>query len=475
MSQMPKPKALSKPTSHSINRQLENNSLTAKLSTTNHFDVIIIGAGASGLYCALTAGRRGRRVLIVDHANKVGKKILMSGGGRCNFTNYFVEPEHFIGANQHFCKSALSRYPSWEFIAMVEQHQIAYHEREHGQLFCDDSAQDIVTMLLDECATVGVQVRLNVQVDQVTVNQVAVNETEAEQANNQKAKASYKQNNSKRFHLMTSKKLSKKELKEPTSEQPLASTLYSCESLVVATGGLSIPTMGASGLGYELAQQFGHQLLTTDPSLVPFTFTDKTGELLYALSGISLPVVASNTRTSFKLPLLFTHRGLSGPAMLQLSNYWQTGETIEINLLPDFDIAELLLAHKRSHSKQLIRTVLSENTDNALPKKLLTALQSALWEAVKDTELANIKDERLIEIGQAINGWQLKPSGTEGYRTAEVTRGGVNTDEVSSKTMQSKRQQGLYFIGEVLDVTGWLGGYNFQWAWASGFVSGEVV
>lgn len=353
---------------------------------------------------------------------------------------------------------------------MVEQHNIAYHEREHGQLFCDDSAQDIVTMLLDECAAAGVQVRLNTQVDQVTVNDI-----DYEQADSAKAQENHQQNRVNRFQLLTSKKLNKKELKETPSEYKPPQTLYNCESLVVATGGLSIPTMGASGLGYELAQQFGHQLLTTDASLVPFTFTDKTGELLRALSGISLPVIASNTRTSFKLPLLFTHRGLSGPAMLQLSNYWQTGETIEINLLPDFDITELLLSHKSSHPKQLIRTVLSENTDNALPKKLLVALQSSLWEEVKDTELANIKDERLTEIGQAINGWQLKPSGTEGYRTAEVTRGGVNTDEVSSKTMESKLQNGLYFIGEVLDVTGWLGGYNFQWAWASGFVCGEVV
>ena len=423
----------------------------------NHYDVIVIGAGASGLYCALTAGRRGRRVLVLDHANKAGKKILMSGGGRCNFTNYFVEPEHFIGSNAHFCKSALSRYPSWEFIAMVEQHKIPYHEREHGQLFCDDSAQDILTMLLDECAAVGVQVKLNTHIEQVKTDE-----------NNKKS----------RFELITSKILSKKEKQERKNngnQSKLPQISYRCESLVVATGGLSIPTLGASGLGYELAQQFGHTLTPIDASLVPFTFTDKTGELLRALSGISLPVVASNTRISFKLPLLFTHRGLSGPAMLQLSNYWHTGETIEINLLPDFDITELLLTHKKQHPKQLIRTVLSENTDNALPKKLLVALQTMLWEDVKEIELANIKDERLTQIGQAINGWQLKPSGTEGYRTAEVTRGGIDTDEVSSKTMESKLQEGLYFIGEVLDVTGWLGGYNFQWAWASGFVCGEVV
>ena len=417
------------------------------------YDVIIIGAGASGLYCALTAGRRGRRVLVLDHANKAGKKILMSGGGRCNFTNYFVEPEHFVSANPHFCKSALSRYPSWEFIGMVEAHQIAYHEREHGQLFCDDSAQDIVTMLLAECAAVGVQVRLNTEIQQVqTVS------------DNGKDNAQFK--------LITAKKLSKKDVATVANN---SQTNYSCESLVVATGGLSIPTMGASGLGYELAQQFGHTIVPTDASLVPFTFTDKTGELIRALSGISLPVIASNERQSFKLPLLFTHRGLSGPAMLQLSNYWHSGEHITIDLVPDTDITALLLSHKSSHPKQLIRTVIADNTDNALPKKLLMALQTALWDDIKDTELANIKDERLTQLGAALNGWQLKPSGTEGYRTAEATRGGIKTDDVSSKTMQSRHQEGLYFIGEVLDVTGWLGGYNFQWAWASGFACGEVV
>ena len=431
-------------------------------SQYTHYDVIIIGAGASGLYCALTAGHRGRRVLVLDHANKAGKKILMSGGGRCNFTNYYVEPEHFIGANQHFCKSALSRYPSWEFIGMVAAHNIPYHEREHGQLFCDDSAQDILTMLLAECTAAGVQVKLNAQIDSV---QAIENDKNA------------------KFELLTSKQLSKKEKqerKESANQTKLPQTGYRCESLVVATGGLSIPTMGASGLGYELAQQFGHTLIATDASLVPFTFTDKTGELIRSLAGISLPVIASNERISFKLPMLFTHRGLSGPAMLQLSSYWHTGETISINLLPNIDMTALLLAHKKSHPKQLIRTVVADYTDsgddsNKLPKKLLAALQTHLWDDIKDTELANIKDERLTELGATLNGWQLKPSGTEGYRTAEVTRGGVKTDEVSSKTMQSNMQEGLYFIGEVLDVTGWLGGYNFQWAWASGFVCGEVV
>ena len=446
-----------KPDGQSVDNQSIARQALTRHSISSHFDVIIIGAGASGLYCALTAGRRGRRVLVLDHANKAGKKILMSGGGRCNFTNYFVEPEHFIGANQHFCKSALSRYPSWEFIGMVERHKISYHEREHGQLFCDDSAQDILTMLFNECAAVGVQVRLNTQINSVQALE-----------NDKKS----------RFQLLTSRVLSKKDKQEqkeaPKQTRPVQSG-FRCESLVVATGGLSIPTMGASGLGYELAQQFGHQLNPIDASLVPFTFTDKTGELIRALAGISLPVIASNERISFRLPLLFTHRGLSGPAMLQLSNYWQTGETISINLLPDTDMTQLLLDHKNSHPRQLIRTVLADYTDSALPKKLLVALQTTLWDDIKDKELANIKDERLIELGTTLNGWQLKPSGTEGYRTAEVTRGGVKTDEVSSKTMQSNYQEGLYFIGEVLDVTGWLGGYNFQWAWASGFVCGEVV
>lgn len=418
-----------------------------------HFDVIIIGAGASGLYCALTAGRRGRRVLVLDHANKAGKKILMSGGGRCNFTNYFVESEHFISDNAHFCKSALSRYPSWEFIGMVEAHSIPYHEREHGQLFCDDSAQDIVTMLLNECAEVGVQVTLSTEVLDIYA-----------QKNSQDNKNSS-------FTLTTQKKRHKKDDAGDTK----AKTHYHCQSLVIATGGLSIPTMGASGFGYEVATQFGHTIVPADASLVPFTFTDKTGDFIKSLAGISLPVVASNARISFKLPLLFTHRGLSGPAMLQLSNYWHTGETIEINLLPETDISALLLTHKHTHPKQLIRTVLSDYTGNALPKKLINALQANLWEDIKDTELANIKDDRLSEIGATINGWQLKPSGTEGYRTAEVTRGGIKTDEISSKTMHSQLQTGLYFIGEVLDVTGWLGGYNFQWAWASGYVCGKVV
>ncbi|GAA0307945.1 NAD(P)/FAD-dependent oxidoreductase [Psychrobacter aestuarii] len=419
--------------------------------TGKYYDAIIIGAGASGLYCALHAGQRGLRVLVLDHANKAGKKILMSGGGRCNFTNYFVAPEHFISANSHFCKSALSRYPSWEFIAMVERHQVAYHEREHGQLFCDDSAQDILTMLLDECQAAGVEIRLNTQVDTVSAQ-----EPDATDGT--------------RFAISTTPKASKKAaVSEP------APTVYHSRTLVVATGGLSIPTMGASGLGYQLAEQFGHSIEPCTASLVPFTFTDQIGELIRSLSGVSIPVVASNARASFRLPLLFTHRGLSGPSMLQLSNYWHTGETIDINLFPNTDISALLIKHKQKHPKQLIRTVLAEHASDKLPKKLLSALQTHLWHEQRDTDLANIKDEQLHQLGEILNGWTLKPSGTEGYRTAEVTRGGVTTEAVSSKTMESKQQQGLYFIGEVLDMTGWLGGYNFQWAWASGYACAQAL
>ncbi|WP_230661716.1 NAD(P)/FAD-dependent oxidoreductase [Psychrobacter sp. I-STPA10] len=393
-------------------------------------DVIIIGAGASGLYCAMTAAKRDRQVLVIDHSNKAGKKILMSGGGRCNFTNYDVNSEHFVGNNQRFCKSALSRYSSWDFIALVEKHGIDYHEREHGQLFCRHSAKDILTMLLTECQQAGAQIQLNTEVQSIT----ALAEDKG-------------------FVLTTSR------------------GDFQCHSLVIATGGLSIPTMGASGFGYEVATQFGHHIIPTTASLVPFTFTDQIGDLIASLAGISIDVVAFNERISFARPLLFTHRGLSGPAMLQLSNYWQLGEYIHINLVPNLSMAEWLIEQKALHPRQLLRSVLADY----FPKKLLLALQQHLWQPLKDTELANIKDEQLTHIGHTLNDWTLKPSGTEGYRTAEVTRGGVSTDNVSSKTFASHLQKNLYFIGEVLDVTGWLGGYNFQWAWASGHACGQVV
>lgn len=405
-------------------------------------DVLIIGAGASGLFCAMTAGKRGRKVMIIDHTNKAGKKILMSGGGRCNFTNMTIEPSNYLSNNSHFCKSALSRYTNWEFIGMVAEHGIAYHEREHGQLFCDDSANDILQMLLTECHKVGVMIQLKTTIKTITTKQDTATQNG--------------------FTL---------QVKQGEKSQTLT-----CQSLVIATGGLSIPTMGATGFGYQVAEQFGHHIVPTSAGLVPFTFTDSIGEQLKSLSGISLEVVAFNERIRFRLPLLFTHRGLSGPASLQLSNYWQLGEPIFINLFPTLDMAEFLLAQKKSRPKSLMRTIIADikmNEHEKLPKKLLGVLQDLLWANVAETELANIKDEVLTKIGENLNAWRLMPSGTEGYRTAEVTRGGVATDKVSSKTLESQLVPNLYFIGEVLDVTGWLGGFNFQWAWASGFVVGE--
>lgn len=396
-------------------------------------DSVIIGAGASGLFCAFQLASFGKSVLVLDHANKAGKKILMSGGGRCNFINRNVEARHFISQNPHFVKSALSRYGSEDFIDLVERHDIAYHERDHGQLFCDNSAKDILDMLIKECDQVGVDIRLLTEIDRID-----------------------KTDNDGYILHTTHKK---------TAEQALIKT----SALIIATGGLSIPTLGASGFGYQVATQFGHRIIPTQAALVPFTFTDHTGELFKSLAGLSLDVTAFNDKISFTLPLLFTHRGLSGPAMLQLSNYWQVGETICINLLPHNDASALLIAAKNHHPKQLIRTVFA----SYFPKKLIAALETLLWQTHKDTELANLKDSTLHSIGTTINAWTLKPSGTEGYRVAEVTRGGVDTRDISGKTMESRLQPNLYFIGEVLDVTGWLGGYNFAWAWASAYACAE--
>lgn len=415
------------------------------LQTTQQVDVLVIGAGASGLFTAITAGRRGRSVLVIDHANKAGKKILMSGGGRCNFTNLSVEPEQFISQNPHFCKSALSRFSPWQFIDMVARHDIDYHEREHGQLFCDNSSKDILTMLLAECDAVGAAVRLNCAVQSVHACEDDAYEN-----------------------------IACKNIADDATVNFIVQTtqgVIGCASLVIATGGLSIPTMGATGFGYQVAEQFGHRIVPTQAGLVPFTFTDKLGEVFASLSGISHDVVASNERISFARPMLFTHRGLSGFAMLQLSNYWQVGESIHVNLLPHLNASDYLCQYKRQHPKQKIKTALADH----FAKNLLSALQELLWAEHQHSELANIKDEQLQKIGQTLNNWMLKPSGTEGYRTAEVTLGGVDTCDVSSKTMQSKLQPHLYFVGEVLDVTGWLGGYNFQWAWASGHACGMAV
>jgi predicted Rossmann fold flavoprotein len=391
------------------------------------FDVVVIGAGAAGLMCALTAGQRGKSVLVIDRANKVGKKILMSGGGRCNFTNLDVQPNNFISQNPHYCKSALSRYTQWDFIALVNKYNIAYHEREHGQLFCDDSAKDILSMLLQECREAKVQILDSCEVS-------AVSHTE-------------------KFDLVTS------------------DGLITAQSLVVATGALSIPTLGGSGFGYELAKQFGMKVLPLRAGLVPFTFSDKTKELCVRLSGNAIAVTATVGKTAFTENMLFTHRGLSGPAILQISNYWQQGQTILIDLLPNNDMQQLLLAAKKTQSKALLRTVLAK----LLPKALVTELQVIWWPKYEDIELAQVPDKLLKTVAAKLNCWELKPSGTEGYRTAEVTLGGVDTNDLSSKDMQSKTQSDLYFIGEVVDVSGHLGGFNFQWAWASGYAAAMAI
>ncbi len=389
-------------------------------------EVVIIGAGASGLMCAIEAGKRGRGVLVLDHANKAGKKILMSGGGRCNFTNYSIEAENFISANTHFCKSALSRFSQWDFLAMIDQYKIPFHERKHGQLFCDNSAKDILNMLLSECEKVGVNIQLNCKIKHI--KQMAEGE----------------------FQLMTDKQS------------------LQCQSVVVATGGLSIPKMGATAFGYQVAEQFDINVLPVCAGLVPFTLQTGDKESLSPLSGIAVACVVSNHQQSFTENILFTHRGLSGPAILQISSYWRAGEAVSINFLPEVNIFEMLLDKKKAKVKMQLKTILSE----WLPRRLVEAL---IDPKILALSLQNISNKQFNEVEKNINNWTIKPNGTEGYRTAEVTLGGVDCSEISSKTMQSQKVKGLYFVGEVLDVTGWLGGYNFQWAWASGWSAGQYV
>ncbi len=388
--------------------------------------VIIIGAGAAGLMCAIEAGKRGRSVLVLDQGNKAGRKILMSGGGRCNFTNYEVSAQHYLCHNRHFCKSALSRFSQWDFLALVQAHEIPFHERDHGQLFCDNSARDILDMLLAENRKVGTAIELNTEIHKIH------------------------QLDDGRFCLKTSR-----------------GDLL-CESLVIATGGLSIPTMGASPFGYQVAEQFGIKVWPTRAGLVPFTLQPADKERFAPLSGIALDSVVTNARTSFRENILFTHRGLSGPAILQISSYWQPGEAVEINLLPDLNLLEELKQTQREHPQQQIKTCLAHH----LPKRLIATF---LDETVGNQTLANTSHSSFEEIANTFQQWQIKPNGTEGYRTAEVTTGGVDCDAISSKTLEAKDVPGLYFIGEVLDVTGWLGGYNFQWAWASGWCAGQYV
>jgi predicted Rossmann fold flavoprotein len=411
---------------------------------SEQYDVIILGAGAAGLMCAFTAAQRGRRVLVLEKANKIGKKILMSGGGRCNFTNLSIEPENYISANPHFCKSALSRYTQWDFIAMVERHGIGYEERKHGQLFCTRSAADILAMLLNECESAGVTIRTHCD-----IRCVEHANTGHDRSGDDGPHRPYRvtlQRDYKQLHL-------------------------ACDSLVIATGALSIPSLGGSDMGYDIARQFSLPLTERQAGLVPFMFSDGTRELCERLSGISLPVEAQCHNHIFAENLLFTHRGISGPAILQISNYWNPGDHISLNLLPQLQAADWLLAMKAQEGKIALRTLLNRE----LPKALVGELQNLWWPESSQVPLAEFSDSQLEAIGVKLNRWQLKPSATEGYRTAEVTLGGVDTNSISSKTMAARNHAGLYFIGEVLDVTGHLGGFNFQWAWSSGYTAGLFV
>ena len=406
---------------------------------SEHFDLVVLGAGAAGLMCALTAGQRGRRVLVLEKSNKVGKKILMSGGGRCNFTNLSVEPDNFICANPHFCKSALSGYTQWDFIALVERHNIDYEERKHGQLFCLNSAKDILAMLLAECNSVGVEIRTRCELSSVESRTDTVNSAAGQ---NTRYRVAYK-----------------------LAEE---SRTVDCSSAVVATGALSIPTLGGSGQGYDIASQFNIPLKPRRAGLVPFMFSDTTRDMCKKLAGISVAVEASANNITFAENILFTHRGISGPAILQISNYWQPGDTLSINLLPGINANDWLQGMKSREGRQKLTTLIGKH----LPKALTNELQLLWWPDMAEKNLVEFSDKQLMNIGSQLNSWKLKPSATEGYRTAEVTLGGVDTDHISSRTMEAKHSPGLFFIGEVVDVTGHLGGFNFQWAWSSGYSAG---
>ncbi|MFI0472905.1 NAD(P)/FAD-dependent oxidoreductase [Halomonas sp. HMF6819] len=392
------------------------------------FDVVIIGAGAAGLMCAAQAGYAGKRVLVLDHANKAGKKILMSGGGRCNFTNMDTAPHHFYSQNPHFCISALKRYRPEHFVELVERHGLEYVEKAPGQLFCADSAKEMVRLLLTECEWASAEVSLNTRIERVERCGEAM-------------------------RLQTSR------------------GKIDAGMLVVATGGLSIPTLGASGFGYELARQFGLEVLPTRPGLVPLTLSDTWKARASALSGVSVPVAVHHGGYRFEEPLLFTHRGLSGPSMLQISSVWEPGEALTIDLLPHSEARELLLTARQETPKRLLSTWLGEH----FPKRLAQALIEWYPEGQTQIPLAQVSNEVVDTWAERLNGWTLKPSGTEGWRTAEVTMGGVDTDAISSKTFEVKGLPQLRFIGEVLDVTGRLGGYNFQWAWASGVACAQAL
>ncbi|MBM33114.1 MULTISPECIES: NAD(P)/FAD-dependent oxidoreductase [unclassified Arsukibacterium] len=388
------------------------------------WDVIVVGAGAAGLMCAIEAGNRGRKVLLLDNGKRPGRKILMSGGGRCNFTNIYSSPENFLSQNKHFCKSALSRYTQWDFIALVQKHGIAYHEKTLGQLFCDDSAKDIVEMLLSEAKAANVQLALQQQITAVSF-----------------ADGNY---------TVTTPELSRQ-----------------CQSLVVASGGLSLPNLGATAFGFQLAEQFGLKVLPLRAALVPLTWQPSDKAVFEEISGVSLPVTAEANGTLFPEDMLFTHRGLSGPAILQISSYWQPGDNVIVNMAPDTNVAEFLASQQHAHPEQEVKTALAK----LLPKRLVEKLLAL--SVFTNQPLKALNPRTMQQLADNLHAYVFKPNGTEGYRTAEVTIGGVDTDYLSSKTMEAKQQPGLYFIGEVVDVTGWLGGYNFQWAWASGWVAGQ--
>jgi len=388
------------------------------------FDVAVLGAGGAGLMAAIAAGRRGRRVVVIEHADEPGKKILISGGGRCNFTNLHCAPDRFLSANPHFCKSALARFTQHDFIALVARHGIAYHEKTLGQLFCDGSARQIVAMLLAECAAAGVDVRVGHRIAGVTQGEG--------------------------FTVATDQ------------------GTFQAASLVLATGGLSIPRMGATGLAHDLARRFGLAVTETSPGLVPLAFAPADLALMKPLAGVSLEVVAAAGRAAFREAMLFTHRGLSGPAILQASSYWRPGQPLLIDLLPGQDAPVLLRARKRARGRAEPKTVLAE----LMPQRLAHALAEA---HLPQRPIGELPDRDLDKLGALLNGWRLMPTGTEGYGKAEVTVGGVDTAGLSSRTMEAKAVPGLYVVGEAVDVTGWLGGYNFQWAWSSGWAAGQAA
>jgi predicted Rossmann fold flavoprotein len=388
------------------------------------YDVVVLGAGAAGLFCAMRAGQRGLKVIVLDKAPQVGAKILISGGGRCNFTNLHIAADKYISENPPFCISALKSYTQHDFIALVQKHRIAYHEKTLGQLFCDGSAQQIVDMLLEECRAAQVEIRLNCQIAQVTKSDL--------------------------FHIQTDQEN------------------IEARHCVLATGGLSIPKMGATGLSYDIARHFDVPVIETAPALVPLVFEGERLDFMRDLAGVSLTVDVACGKKKFREGMVFTHRGLSGPAILQISSYWRDGEPITIDLMPDVDVFSLLRAYRQARPKAELKTMLSE----VLPQRLAQALVTGFF---VNTQMNALSDKRLQEIAALVKGWVVKPSGTEGYAKAEVTRGGISTHALSSKTMEVKKVSNLYVIGEAVDVTGWLGGYNFQWAWSSGWAAGSAI